>query len=170
MVDSKTVISQVQELQLIYHEIFSRKMELSESFQVAVLIEKLPPSWKDFNNYLKHTRKEIGLEDLIVRLRIEEDNRMLEKKTVNPIESKAHVVEEGQSSKNKKRKHLNQGGPNKGLKVETLKSSMENVLCVTSRDIVLKIAVIRKIKGMRNISKHKPMSLKLRTFMMTYMV
>ncbi|CAL9000416.1 unnamed protein product, partial [Prunus brigantina] len=75
MVDSKTVISQVQELQLILHEIHAEKMELSESFQVAAVIEKLPPSWKDFKNYLKHKRKEMGLEDLIVRLRIEEDNR-----------------------------------------------------------------------------------------------
>ena len=49
-------------------------MVLSESFQVAEIIEKLPPSWNEFKNYLKHKRKEMGLEDLIVRLRIEEDN------------------------------------------------------------------------------------------------
>ncbi|CAL8118822.1 unnamed protein product [Prunus armeniaca] len=71
MVDSKTVISQVQELQLILHEIHSEKMELSEPFQVVAVIEKLSPSWKDFKNYLKHKHKEMGLEDLIVKLRIE---------------------------------------------------------------------------------------------------
>ncbi|KAK6121886.1 hypothetical protein DH2020_044370 [Rehmannia glutinosa] len=41
-------------------------MVVSESFQVAAIIEKLPPLWKDFKNYLKHKRKEMGLEDLIV--------------------------------------------------------------------------------------------------------
>ncbi|KAK3029035.1 hypothetical protein RJ639_040087 [Escallonia herrerae] len=80
MVDSKTVISQVQEFKLILHNIHAEGMVLGESFQVAALIEKLPPTWKDFKNYLKHKRKEIKLEDLIVRLRIEEDNRQSEKK------------------------------------------------------------------------------------------
>ena len=53
---------------------------LSESFQVAAIIEKLPPSWKYFKNYLKHKRKEMRLEDLIVRLRIEEDIKNRESK------------------------------------------------------------------------------------------
>lgn len=39
MVDSKTVIGQVQELQVILHEIYAEGMVLSESFQVAVIIE-----------------------------------------------------------------------------------------------------------------------------------
>ncbi|XP_076908499.1 uncharacterized protein LOC143565397 [Bidens hawaiensis] len=54
MVDSKTVISQVQELQVILHDIFAEGMTLSETFQVAAMIEKLPPSWVEFKNYLKH--------------------------------------------------------------------------------------------------------------------
>ncbi|XP_073120925.1 uncharacterized protein [Henckelia pumila] len=54
MVDSKPVISQVQEIQVIFHEIHSKGMTLSESFQVAAIVEKLPPAWKDFKNYLKH--------------------------------------------------------------------------------------------------------------------
>ncbi|XP_050259678.1 uncharacterized protein LOC126704695 [Quercus robur] len=65
MVDSKTVLSQVQELQVILHEANAEGMFVSESFQVATIIEKLPPSWKDFKNYLKHKRKEMRLEDLI---------------------------------------------------------------------------------------------------------
>ncbi|KAK3026763.1 hypothetical protein RJ639_040302 [Escallonia herrerae] len=70
-------------------------MVLGESFQVAALIEKLPPTWKDFKNYLKHKRKEMKLEDLIVRLRIEEDNRQSEKKAGNyHQEAKANVVEQ----------------------------------------------------------------------------
>ncbi|KAK3018427.1 hypothetical protein RJ639_003448 [Escallonia herrerae] len=56
IVNSKTVISQVQEFQLILHDIHAEGM---------------------------HKRKEMKLEDLIVRLRIEEDNRQSEKKASN---------------------------------------------------------------------------------------
>ena len=100
MVDSKTVTSQVQELQIILHELHAEKMELSESFQVAAIVEKLPPSWKDFKNYLKHKHKEMGPGDLTLRLKIEEDNRVSEKKVgKHPMESKANLVE---SKTNKK--------------------------------------------------------------------
>ncbi|KAL0322506.1 UNVERIFIED_CONTAM: hypothetical protein Sangu_1869900 [Sesamum angustifolium] len=61
MVDSKTVMNQVQEFQMILHDLHAEGMKLSESFQVATMIEKLPPLWKDFKNYLKNKRKEMGL-------------------------------------------------------------------------------------------------------------
>ena len=44
MVDSKTMVSQVQELQVILHEIHAEGMMLSKTFQVADIIEKLPPA------------------------------------------------------------------------------------------------------------------------------
>ena len=53
MLDSKIVISQVQDLQVILHDIHTEEMSLSESFQVAAIIEKLSPLWKVFKNYLK---------------------------------------------------------------------------------------------------------------------
>ena len=100
MVDSKTVVSQVQELQMIIHDSHSEGMVINESFQVAAVIEKLPPGWKEFKNYLKHKRKEMSMEDLILRLRIEEDNRGSERK--HTAGEKANMVEHGQSSKFKK--------------------------------------------------------------------
>ena len=68
MVDNMTVISQVQNFQLILHEIEAKSMILLETFQVAVIVEKLLSTWRDFKNYLKHKCKELQLEDLIVRL------------------------------------------------------------------------------------------------------
>ena len=61
MVDSNTVVNQVQELQVILHEIHGEGMMLSKTFQVTAVIEKLPPAWKDFKNYLKHKRKEMSI-------------------------------------------------------------------------------------------------------------
>ncbi|WJZ85230.1 hypothetical protein VitviT2T_004776 [Vitis vinifera] len=119
MVDSKTVVSQVQELQVILHEIHAEGMMLSETFQVAAIIEKLPPAWKDFKNCLKHKRKEMSIEDLIIRLRIEEDNRRSEKKGVHTLnEAKANFVEHGQSSKAKTNNNKGKGsklGPKGGI-------------------------------------------------------
>ena len=69
------MVNQVQELQVIFHEIHAKGMLLSETFQVTTIIEKLPLAWKYFKNCLKHKRKEMSAEYLIVRLHIEEDNR-----------------------------------------------------------------------------------------------
>ena len=103
MVDSKTVISQVQDLQLILHDIHAEYMSLSESFQVAALIEKLPQGRKEFKNYLIHKCKEISLEELIVRVRIEENNCNSEKWAgKHPMESKANVVEHAPKAKKRK--------------------------------------------------------------------
>ena len=96
MVDSKTMVSQVKELQVILHEIHVKGMMLSETFQVTSIIEKLPHAWKDFKNYLKHKRKEMSIEDLVIRLHIEKDNKESEKKMAhNPNEVKANFVEHG---------------------------------------------------------------------------
>ena len=103
MVDSKTVVNQVQELHLILHEMHAEGIMLSENFQVAAIIEKMPEVWKDFNNYLKHKRKEISIEDMIIRLCIEEDNRGSEKKGAhNPNEAKTNFVEYGQVPSSRK--------------------------------------------------------------------
>ena len=73
---------------------------------MTTIIEKLPLIWKDFKNHLKHKRKEMSIEDLVIRLHIEEDNRGSEKKMVhNPNEAKTNFVEHGQSSKFKKGKN-----------------------------------------------------------------
>ncbi|KAH9751211.1 hypothetical protein KPL71_014192 [Citrus sinensis] len=101
MVDSKTVISQVQELQIILSEILAEGMHLSETFQVTAIIEKLPPAWKDFKSYLKHKRKEMNIEGMVIKLRIEEDNRNAERRGAIFM-AKANFVEHGPKNKNKK--------------------------------------------------------------------
>lgn len=101
MVDSKNVISQVQELQAIIHEIHAKGMVISESFQVAAIIEKLPYGWNEFKNRLKYKRKEMSMEDLILRLHIEEDNKR-SRKNFNVAAVKENIVEKGHSIKFKK--------------------------------------------------------------------
>ncbi|GJZ22496.1 hypothetical protein Tco_0559535 [Tanacetum coccineum] len=60
----------------------------------------LPPSLVEFKNYLKHKRKEMSTEDLVVHLRIEEDNKLAKINTYTPDSAKANMVEHvGSSSK-----------------------------------------------------------------------
>uniref|UniRef100_A0A1U7XMK9 Uncharacterized protein LOC104240197 n=1 Tax=Nicotiana sylvestris TaxID=4096 RepID=A0A1U7XMK9_NICSY len=124
MIDNKTVGTQVQELQLIFHNLIVECMAVNEAFQVAAMIEKLPPSWRDFKNYLKHKRKEMKLEDLVIRLKIEEDNQTAEKKSrANSTIMGANIVEET-APKIKKRKRSS--GQTKEQKKKKFKGTCYN--------------------------------------------
>ncbi|GKC77797.1 pol polyprotein [Tanacetum coccineum] len=87
-----------KKLVVLLHDIHAEVMTVSEAFQVASIIKKLPLSWVDFKNYLKHKRKEMSVEDLIVRLCIEEDNKLAQKNTYAPDSAKANMVEHAGSS------------------------------------------------------------------------
>jgi hypothetical protein len=67
-------------MQKIAHEIITEGMPLDEQFQIAVIIDKLPPGWKDFKNQLRHKTKEFSIESLITRLRIEKESRRQDQK------------------------------------------------------------------------------------------
>lgn len=54
MVDSKTMFSQVEKIQMIFNEIHDEGMIVCKAFQVASIIYLLPSACKDFKNYLKH--------------------------------------------------------------------------------------------------------------------
>ncbi|KZV16181.1 hypothetical protein F511_11857, partial [Dorcoceras hygrometricum] len=105
MVNAKSVMNQVQEIQIIIHDLLAEGMEINEPFQVAAIIEKLPPMWRDFKNYFKHKRKELKLEEPIVRLRIEEDSRTFDAKTYKKdmeAEAKANLTESSNAQKCKR--------------------------------------------------------------------
>ena len=77
---------------MILHEIQVEGMMLSETFQVAAIIEKRPPTWKDFKNHLKHKGRKMSVEDVIVRLRIEEDNRASKIKFFHTILARPRIT------------------------------------------------------------------------------
>jgi len=54
MVDSKLVVNQLEEWQVLFSNFLSEGLVINESFQVVAVIKKLPPLWKDFKKYLKH--------------------------------------------------------------------------------------------------------------------
>ncbi|GJX84552.1 zinc finger, CCHC-type containing protein [Tanacetum coccineum] len=64
MTDSRPVLEQYNELLDILGRFTQHKMNMDESIQVSYIIEKLPPSWKDFKHALKHLKEELTLVEL----------------------------------------------------------------------------------------------------------
>ena len=97
MNDAKPVVKQVEELQIIVHELEVEGMGINSNFLVGSIIEKLPQSWKNFKLYLKHLTDDMSFEQLVLKIRVEEDNRMQEKADANLIEPNANMVGESSS-------------------------------------------------------------------------
>ncbi|GKE46900.1 gag-pol polyprotein, partial [Tanacetum coccineum] len=76
MSDSRPVLEQYNELLGILGRFTQHKMNMDESIQVSCIIDKLPPSWKDFKHTLKHLKEELTLVKLGSHLHIEESLKM----------------------------------------------------------------------------------------------
>nr|GEW44660.1 zinc finger, CCHC-type [Tanacetum cinerariifolium] len=70
--DSRPVLEQYNEIIRILGRFTQHKMNMDESIHVSCIIDKIPPSWKDFKHTLKHLKEELTLVELGSHLRIEE--------------------------------------------------------------------------------------------------
>nr|GEV04078.1 zinc finger, CCHC-type [Tanacetum cinerariifolium] len=75
MVDSRPVMKQYNELLRILGPHTQHGLKMDESISVSSIIDKLPPSWKDFKHTLKHGKDDLSLVQLGSHLRIEESLR-----------------------------------------------------------------------------------------------
>ncbi|PWA89720.1 zinc finger, CCHC-type [Artemisia annua] len=123
MTDSRPVMEQYNELLRILGQFTLHKMNMDESIAVSSVIDKLPPSWKDFKHTLKHQNEELSLVQLGSHLRIEESLRVQEndkgKGKSDVGQPSVHMVEDNKKKDNnnkgngKKRKY---DGPDKSNK------------------------------------------------------
>ncbi|XP_022887427.1 uncharacterized protein LOC111403231 [Olea europaea var. sylvestris] len=102
MTDSKFVLAQVHELQLIVSNLNNAEIVLPCAFQVGAIIAKLPSSWNGYKKKLKHDETKHTLESLIRHLRIEEDS--CKRENNDQAAEKANMVQENHKG-NKKRKN-----------------------------------------------------------------
>nr|GEW81772.1 putative zinc finger, CCHC-type [Tanacetum cinerariifolium] len=56
MVDTRPVIDQYHEMLRILGQYTQHNLMMDEAISVAIIIDKLPPSWKDFKHSLKHKK------------------------------------------------------------------------------------------------------------------
>nr|GEV82629.1 zinc finger, CCHC-type [Tanacetum cinerariifolium] len=132
MVDSRPVIEQYNELLRILGQYTQYGLKMDESISVSSIIDKLPPSWKDFKHTLKHGKDDLSLVELGSHLRIEESlmaqdsDKGKGKEVGGPS---VNMTEEGGKNKHQKQKKgkkrsnedNNGSGSNKKAKLECWK-------------------------------------------------
>nr|GEW90608.1 zinc finger, CCHC-type [Tanacetum cinerariifolium] len=107
MVDSRLVMEQYNELLRILRQYTQRRLKTDESILVSSIIDKLPPSWKDFNHTLKHGKYDLSLVQLGSHLRIEDSLRAQDSdkgKGKNVDGPSVNMTEEGKNKNNKQNK------------------------------------------------------------------
>ncbi|GJX27799.1 hypothetical protein Tco_0235878 [Tanacetum coccineum] len=76
MTDSRPVMEHYNELLGILGRFTQHKINMDKAIQVSCIIDKLPPSWKDFKHTLKHKKEELTLVELGSHLRIDESPKV----------------------------------------------------------------------------------------------
>ena len=104
MVDGKSIMEQMHEIENILSHFKQHNMHMDETIIVSSIIDKLPPSWKDFKRSLKHRKDDISLEQLGNNLRLEEEYRKQDDTKEPNVRENIHVMEEGCPYKNSKKR------------------------------------------------------------------
>ena len=103
MTEDRDISFQIHDYHLLINDLAIEDIKLLEYFVVGYLVEALPQSWKDYKNNMKHERKQMSLEDVIIHIRIGEQNRNRDNvEKAKELSSKANIVEEKPKPKNNK--------------------------------------------------------------------
>src|ERR1044072_4303672 len=105
VVDSISVMEQLYEFERILNNYKQHNMHMDEIIIVSSIIDKLPPSWKDFKKSMKHKKEDISLEQLGNHLHLEEEYRKQDDTKSQNAHEKVHLVEEENSRKSSKKRN-----------------------------------------------------------------
>ncbi|CAN1352537.1 Retrovirus-related Pol polyprotein from transposon TNT 1-94, partial [Linum perenne] len=100
MEEDQPIMEQVHKFENLTAEVLAEGMKMCDIFQANVLIEKLPDSWSEYKNKLKHKKRDMTLEELIGHMKIEEANKQKDKDVIsNSLSVKANIVESRNSDR-----------------------------------------------------------------------
>ncbi|GJU60053.1 zinc finger, CCHC-type containing protein [Tanacetum coccineum] len=132
MVDSRPVMEQYNELLRILGQYTQHGLKMDESISVSSIIDKLPPSWKDFKHTLKHGKDDLSLVQLGSHLRIEESLRAHDSDKGKGKEvggPSVNMTEEGKNKYNKQNKGKKRSNENKSGSSSNKKPKLECWKC-----------------------------------------
>ncbi|XP_072064343.1 uncharacterized protein [Arachis hypogaea] len=104
MVDGRSVMEQLHEIERILNNFKQHNMHMDDIIIVSSIVDKLPPSWKEFKRTMKHRKDDISREQLSNHLHLEEEYRKQDDTKEQNTHPNLHVMEDGKSNQpNKKR-------------------------------------------------------------------
>ncbi|GJV69392.1 hypothetical protein Tco_1484901 [Tanacetum coccineum] len=113
---------------LILGQYTQHGLKMDESISVSSIIDKLPPSWKDFKHTLKHGKDDLSLVQLGSHLRIEESLRTQDSDKGKGKEvggPSVNMTEEGKNKHNKQNKGKKQSNKNNSGSSSNKKPKLE---------------------------------------------
>lgn len=129
MLDSKPILAQVHELQILVNKLKPAKIDISEAFQVGAIIGKLPSSQKNYRKKLLQNSDDLSLEQILKHPLIGEKQKDRKKSEadgyskVNEVNTKAKKKHDGKKNylglKKEQNNLMNYGG-SKGTKVDVM--------------------------------------------------
>ncbi|GAU34576.1 hypothetical protein TSUD_29220 [Trifolium subterraneum] len=109
MVEDKEIKAQINEYHKFLEELKAEKIDLPDVFVAGALVEKLPSSWNDYKQQLKHKHTQMSLVDLIKHVIIEDASRKeCDAARAKALESRANLI---QSNAHKKKRYENRTDP-----------------------------------------------------------
>ncbi|GJU61309.1 zinc finger, CCHC-type containing protein [Tanacetum coccineum] len=132
MVDSRPVMEQYNELLRILGQYTQHGLKMDESISVSSIIDKLPPSWKDYKHTLKHGKDDLSLVQLGSHLRIEESLRAHDSDKGKGKEvggPSVNMTEEGKNKHNKQNKGKKRSNENNSGSSSNKKPKLECWKC-----------------------------------------
>jgi hypothetical protein len=100
MAERRSVMEQLQEIQLLVRDLVQYGCVLPDIFQVNAILAKLPPSWRDFVTSRCHMKKKMTLTELSATINVEERARASNKPSQ---QLQTHVIEKGGDRKFQKK-------------------------------------------------------------------
>ncbi|XP_027067531.1 uncharacterized protein [Coffea arabica] len=102
MTDDKEMKIQITEYQMLLEDLKNEDINLPEKFAAGMLIEKLPESWADYKNNLKHKEKNYTMAELVKHILIEDSNKRESRATkAKEMAFKANLVQSNNKRLNK---------------------------------------------------------------------
>jgi len=95
MIEDKDIKIQINEYHKLIEDIKTESITLADEFVSELLIKKLPQSWTDYKQQLKHKHKHMSLLDMITYIIIKDTNRKeCTAAKAKTLSAKANVVED----------------------------------------------------------------------------